>query len=61
MANSLKYIVDENLTELVEVTSFNLEFCNKLKETDLVSNSQYQDLISLLVNIDNRDILLCYK
>jgi len=49
MDNSLKYTVDENLTELVEVTSFNLEFCNKLKETGLVSNSQYQNLISLLV------------
>jgi len=57
MDNSLKYIVDENLMELVEVTSFTLELCNKLKETGLVTNSQYQDFISLLVNIRQRDIL----
>jgi len=58
MDSSLKYTVDENLTELVEVTSFTLELCNKLKETGLVMNSQYQELISLLVSIRKRDILL---
>jgi len=58
MMHSLKYIVDENLTELVEVTSLTLELCNKLKETRLVTNSQHQELICLQVNTRKRDILI---
>jgi len=61
MENSFNLVVEENLTELVQVTGYTLEFCNRLKETGLVTNSQHQKFLSFLVrNIHTRYIWL-YK